>query len=265
MEKKDNLRYSAIFGIGGALLGAVLCLLPSYLPSKMYQKLLPLILLLAPQVITYFYRRCRGPKKLAFMLIATGLCTLIVSILSPIISLTRGHGAIQILLDPDYWAAAWQMQILFSVVALIGLDLCGHSIRLHVAEPSQIPRIAAQKYAGGMLYNKIPYALPHRAVPWKFRVGERLTVDGSTLRRAHPLKGDDVFPVWKVAGVFLGGCTGSNVLYDKEFHVLAKFAWSMDGADLLARYLVQHDIPFDNAPPVLAAMLTPEIPEEDQP
>lgn len=95
------------------------------------------------------------------------------------------------------------------------------------------------------------YAAPVRMRP-QYKAGKyvdsELEVDGETLRTTPSIRQGRTFSVGEIAGVVLGGCTGSNVLYDRDFQVLEKFAWSMDGADLLALYLLEHGIAFDNLP-----------------
>ena len=66
---------------------------------------------------------------------------------------------------------------------------------------------------------------------------------------------DNVHSVEEIAGVMLGNHKGCNVLYNKDFQVLAKFTWSMNGSDLLVFYLFAHGIPFDHLPPQLQCYL----------
>ena len=57
-----------------------------------------------------------------------------------------------------------------------------------------------------------------------------------------------MFSIHDVAGVVLGPGNGCNVLYDKNYQVLAKFAGSMEHADLMFLWLLQREIPIVNVP-----------------
>ena len=57
-----------------------------------------------------------------------------------------------------------------------------------------------------------------------------------------------MFSVHDIAGVVLGPGNGCNVLYDKNYQVLAKFAGSMEHADLMFLWLFQREIPIVNVP-----------------
>ena len=78
--------------------------------------------------------------------------------------------------------------------------------------------------------------------------GTRIVVEGSSVRQISRLRKDRVFSVHDIAGVVLGPGSGCNVLYDKNYQVLAKFAGSMEHADLLFLWLLQWNIPIDKAP-----------------
>lgn len=108
------------------------------------------------------------------------------------------------------------------------------------------PRRAAVSRAGGAMYNyrsrKIP--LPAVQIPPVFSVGNVLEVRGLILRTTPNLRKSRTFLVEDVAGVILGPSNGSNVLFDRNHQVLAKFAWSMKNADLLAQILDGHGIRF---------------------
>ena len=62
------------------------------------------------------------------------------------------------------------------------------------------------------------------------------------------LRKDRVFSVRDIAGVVLGPGNGCNVLYGKDYQVLAKFASSMEHADLMFLWLLQKKVSIVNAP-----------------
>lgn len=108
------------------------------------------------------------------------------------------------------------------------------------------PRRIAVIRAGGLLYNhrgkKIYAPLEH--LPPVFSVGKALEVKGQILRTTPNLRKSRTFLVDDVAGVILGPANGSNVLFDREHEVLAKFAWSQKNANLLAQLLEEHGVHF---------------------
>lgn len=57
-----------------------------------------------------------------------------------------------------------------------------------------------------------------------------------------------MFSVRDIAGVVLGPGNGCNVLYGKDYQVLAKFASSMEHADLMFLWLLQKKVFIVNAP-----------------
>ena len=107
------------------------------------------------------------------------------------------------------------------------------------------PRRAAVEYAGGALYNCRPpeIPLPEDPIPVRFLVGSVLEVEGEHIRTAPSLRRGTRFSSGDVAGVVLGPGTGSNVLYDRQGRILAKFAWSMENSDLFAAYLARRGVP----------------------
>lgn len=75
---------------------------------------------------------------------------------------------------------------------------------------------------------------------------------GSSWKAAASGGGDGygkiVFSVRDIAGVVLGPGNGCNVLYGKDYQVLAKFASSMEHADLMFLWLLQKKVSIVNAP-----------------
>lgn len=111
-------------------------------------------------------------------------------------------------------------------------------------------------YAGGngFSYNLLPEKLPavnlptYFAVHSRFAPGTQIIVDGSSLRWRRRLGKDRVFSVHDVAGAVLRPGNGCNVLYNKNYQALAKFAGSMEHADLMFLWLLQWNIPIVNVP-----------------
>ncbi len=72
--------------------------------------------------------------------------------------------------------------------------------------------------------------------------------EGSSLRGGGGSGKTVCFPFMILPVVVLGPGNGCNVLYDKNYQVLAKFAGSMEHADLMFLWLLQREIPIVNAP-----------------
>lgn len=243
---------NSLKGILGALLGALLCVLLSWAAGTVAAWSL-LILFLAGPMVTTGYRWCKGLKNQKFAYAVTGAFTLLASLLSPVAAATAHRleaGVFLTMLTPAYWAKAWFIHLPMSGLAM--LVFWRHRGKLQVyIDPSLRPRYEAGKYAGGLMYNMCPKQLAAQAVPRQFYVGGKLEVDGERLRTVPALRKGRTFSVGEIAGVVLGGSTGSNVLYDRDHQVLAKFAWSMGNAELLFFYLLEHNVKFDNLPPQL--------------
>ncbi len=242
----------ALTGILGALLGMLMCILLSWMSAPIYDGQCAMILLMiSSPIIMAGYRWCRGLKNKAFAYAVTGLLTLLVGLVSPVVALTAkiDGDVLVVLLDLTYWSKLKTLHLILCAVAMFGFWSFRTSLLMYTAPPRMRPVYEAGKYAGGLLYNLYPERHPEQAVPWQFSVGRRLAVEGETLRTTPPVRKSKVFSVRDIAGVVLGGCTGSNVLYDKDYQVLAKFAWSMKGSQLLMQYLLQHQVPIDNFPP----------------
>lgn len=165
--------------------------------------------------------------------------------------LSAGGGRLPDLAHPAYWAKAWIVHLPMSGLAMLAFWQRRGRLQVYI-DPSLGPRYEAGKYAGGLMYNMCPMQLAAQAVPRQFYVGGKLEVDGARLRTVPALRKGRTFSMGEIAGVVLGRSTGSNVLYDKDHQVLAKFAWSMGNADLLFLYLLEHNVKFDNLPPELA-------------
>ena len=145
------------------------------------------------------------------------------------------------------------MLFLCAGLGLIGFFLTRRSL-LAYADWKRGPWHIAYAGGNGYSYNLLPEKLPavnppaYFAVHSRFALGTRIIVEGSSLRWRRRLRKDRVFSIHDVTGVVLGPGNGCNVLYDKNYQVLAKFAGSMEHADLMFLCLLQREIPIVNVP-----------------
>ncbi|MCI8811121.1 MAG: hypothetical protein HFF84_13665 [Oscillibacter sp.] len=144
------------------------------------------------------------------------------------------------------WDGAWCL--LFGIFAFCLSGGFGQVRLLRYTDPAWYadPRRAAVIRAGGLMYNYRPkeIPLPAEQLPPAFSIGGQLKAKGQILRTTPSLRKSRTFLVDDIAGVILGPTNGSNVLYDRNGQVLAKFAWSLKNADLLAQLLDEHGVPF---------------------
>lgn len=201
------------------------------------------------------YRLYRGLRERRFAWFATHACALLA--LFPALPailvleiLPACGGSLTEALDwvkGSYEAAEWGgLWIIGGLLALLGTNLCQKRfLRYTDAAWAGDPRRAAAEYAGGLLYNYRPEHLPPvpSPLPEKFSVGAALEVDGEIICVSPALRRGRSFSVTEAAGVILGPGSGSNVLYDFQGRVLAKFAWSMENAALFAAYLAEWGVP----------------------
>lgn len=187
------------------------------------------------------YRLCRGWKNKVFAYGMTGLTAVVTAILLPFIIDASYYGSEQLLWNMSSRDLQRNLEIslLCGVISLISFWRFERILRGYLIAPHQRARYEAGKYAGGMMYNMCPQQIPMREIPKRFYVGGKLEVEGEQLRTIPSLAKSKTFSVDEVAGVVLGGCTGSNVLYDSEYQVLAKFAWSMANSEVLFLVLTE--------------------------
>lgn len=151
------------------------------------------------------------------------------------------------------WGEIWELLLLCAGLGMIGFFLTRKSL-LAYADWKRGPWHVAYAGGNGYSYNLLPEKLPavnppaYFALHSRFAPGTRLIVEGSSLRWRRRLRKDRVFSIHDIAGVVLGPGNGCNVLYDKNYQVLAKFAGSMEHADLMFLWLLQREIPIVNAP-----------------
>ena len=196
------------------------------------------------------YRLCRGWKNKVFAYGVSGLVTVLTEVAIPAVIVAAQLGTEQFCSIHFLHYLIKNTEIDLEIVLLFLFMMCGYGqiLQGYLIAPHQRARYEAGKYAGGMMYNMCPQQIPMREIPKRFYVGGKLEVEREQLRTIPSLAKSKTFSVDEIAGVVLGGCTGSNVLYDSEYQVLAKFAWSMANSEVLFWYLQRHQVPFDNLP-----------------
>ena len=153
----------------------------------------------------------------------------------------------------ELWSRSWRLLLLCAGLGLVGLFL-NRGRLLAYADWQKGPWYIAGFNAGGATYNLLPDKLLNKRPPERFAVssrftpGERIVVEGNTLRWVRPVRREQSFTRRDIAGVVLDPSGGSNVIFDQSCQVLVKFAGSMENADLLLRWLMERGIPVHNAP-----------------
>ena len=221
------------------------------------------------------YRLFRGRRSrraaLAAVIPATMLACLLAVPAMLLYSLWRkaaGEVPLSLLLESMDWGElretvlvrGWPLSALCAAMGALGL-LVFRGIVLDYADRETAPWRAAYAGGNGAMYNFPPRALPAGKLPRTFRVGGKLEVDGEELRTLPLLGRGKRFRAGDIAGAVMGPAGGCNVLYDRECRILSKFAWSMYGADLLAAYLLERNIPI-RSPEALAPLFRREAPPE---
>lgn len=254
---------SVLRGILGSIVGMSVCVLVLLLCWLVdFNRLMILLQLLVGAVIGWFYRLFHGRRSKPAAYAIVGVCTMLTCLLwMPV--LVAVHLSCEIPLSRlaqmpvEAWAELWsrfgKLPLLFAGLGLIGLFFSRGRL-LAYADWQKEPWYIAGFNAGGATYNLLPDKLPNRRPPERFAVssrftpGERIVVEGSTLRWVRPVRRERSFTRRDIAGVVLGPSGGSNVIFDQSCQVLAKFAGSMENADLLLRWLMEWGIPVHNAP-----------------
>ena len=254
---------SVLRGILGSIVGMAVCVLVLLLCWLVdFTSLVILLPLFVGAVIGWFYRLFRGRRSKPAAYAVVGVCTMLTCLFwMPVLAAIRLSGEIplsrlaQILVEA--WAELWsrfgKLLLLFAGLGLIGLFFSRGRLLAYV-DWRKGPWYIARFNAGGATYNMLPEKLPDDRPPERFAVssrftpGERIVVEGDTLRWTRSIRRDRVFARRDIAGVVLGPSGGSNVIFDQNYQVLAKFAGSMENADLLLRWLMEQNIPIHNAP-----------------
>ena len=254
---------SVLRDILGSIVGMSVCVLVLLLCWLVdFNRLMILLQLLVGAVIGWFYRLFHGRRSKPAAYAIVGVCTMLTCLLwMPMLVAVRSSCEIPLSrlaqMPVEAWAELWsrfgKLPLLFAGLGLIGLFFSRGRL-LAYADWQKEPWYIAGFNAGGATYNLLPDKLPNRRPPERFAVssrftpGERIVVEGSTLRWVRPVRRERSFTRRDIAGVVLGPSGGSNVIFDQSCQVLAKFAGSMENADLLLRWLMEWGIPVHNAP-----------------
>lgn len=250
-------------GILGSIIGMAVCVLVLLLCWLVdFQSLLLLFHLFIGASIGWFYRLFHGRRSKPTAYAVVGVCTLLTCLLwMPVLAAVRLSGEIPLSMLmqmpagawAELWSRSWRLLLLCTGLGLIGLFLNRRKLLAYV-DWQKGPWYIAGFNAGGATYNMLPEKLPDKRPPERFAVssrftpGERIVVEGNTLRWVKPIRRERSFTRRDIAGVVLGPSGGSNVIFDQNYQVLAKFAGSMENADLLLRWLMEQNIPIHNAP-----------------
>ena len=256
IENNAENQGSILGGVLGAAAGTVICTLALLLCGLFRISAGILILLLfAGLVIGQFYQLFHGRRSKAAAYGTVGVCTILTCVLWVfallfVIGFPSRPAAEAF---AQIWSGLRKQLLLYVGIGLAGFFLTRKSL-LTYADREKGPWHMAYSYSGGALYNLLPERLPAKAPPAVFAVRDRFTpktriiVEGSALRWTRLFRKDRVFTAQDIAGVVLGPSGGCNVIYDKDYRLLAKFAASMEYADLLLLWLLQRDIPIDKMP-----------------
>ncbi len=257
-EISPELQGSILRGILGSVTGMIVCVLIMLLCSLCQMGNFGIMLqLFAGLVIGWFYRLFHGRRSKTAAYVTVGVCTVSASVLWGVLM-----ALLPVFVSPapftaaDWgrlWGEIWELLLLCAGLGMIGFFLTRKSL-LAYADWKRGPWHIAYAGGNGYSYNLLPEKLPavnppaYFALHSRFASGTRLIVEGSSLRWRRRLRKDRVFSVHDIAGVVLGPGNGCNVLYGKDYQVLAKFASSMEHADLMFLWLLQKKVSIVNAP-----------------
>lgn len=250
-----SLQGSILRGISGGLAGMFVCTLALFLCCLCQAGQLTITLqLFVGLAIGGFYRLFRGRRSKTAAYVIVGICTALTCVLWIVIFALLSVVVSQKSVDWErLWRSVYDLLPLCAGIGLFGFIVTRRSL-LAYADWKKGPWHIAYAYAGGASYNLLPQTLPAAAPPACFAVHSRfapgtgIIIEGSDIRQRRRIRKDRVFSVDDIAGVVLGPSGGCNVLYDKNYQVLAKFAGSMEHADLLFAWLIQRNIPMDRVP-----------------
>ncbi len=257
-EISPELQGSILWGILGSVIGMIVCILVMLLCSLCQMESSGIMLqLFAGLVIGWFYRLFHGWRSKTAAYVTVGVCTGWASVLWGVLL-----ALLPVFVSPDpftaadwgrLWGKIWELLLLCAGLGMIGFFFTRKSL-LAYADWKRGPWHVAYAGGNGYSYNLLPEKLPavnppaYFALHSRFASGTRLIVEGSSLRWRRRLRKDRMFSVRDIAGVVLGPGNGCNVLYGKDYQVLAKFASSMEHADLMFLWLLQKKVFIVNAP-----------------
>ena len=257
-ESGSELQGSILCGILGSVIGMIVCILVMLLCSLCRMGSFSTMLqLFVGLVIGWFYRLFHGRCSKTAAYVTVGVCTVSASVLWVVLlALLSVFVSMAPFTAADWgrlWGEIWELLLLCAGLGMIGFFLTRRSL-LAYADWKRGPWHIAYAGGNGYSYNLLPKKLPNIIPPTyfalhsRFASGTRVIVECSSLRWRRRLHKDCVFSVHDIAGVVLGPGNGCNVLYDKNYQVLAKFAGSMEHADLMFLWLLQREIPIVNVP-----------------
>ena len=257
-EISPELQGSILWGILGSVIGMIVCILVMLLCSLCQMESSGIMLqLFAGLVIGWFYRLFHGWRSKTAAYVTVGVCTVSASVLWGVLL-----ALLPVFVSPDpftaadwgrLWGKIWELLLLCAGLGMIGFFFTRKSL-LAYADWKRGPWHVAYAGGNGYSYNLLPEKLPavnppaYFALHSRFASGTRLIVEGSSLRWRRRLRKDRMFSVRDIAGVVLGPGNGCNVLYGKDYQGLAKFASSMEHADLMFLWLLQKKVFIVNAP-----------------
>ena len=253
-----ELQGSILRGILGSVAGMIVCILAMLLCSLCRIGSFSITLqLFAGVSIGWFYRLFHGRRSKIAAYVTVGVCTLLSCILWVVLLvLLPVFASFTPFTAADWgrlWGKIWELLLLCAGLGMFGFFLTRRSL-LAYADWKRGPWHIAYAGGNGYSYNLLPEKLPainppaYFAVHSRFAPGTQIIVEGSSLRWRRRLHKDCVFSVRDIAGVVLGPGNGCNVLYNKNYQVLAKFAGSMEHADLMFLWLLQWNILIDKTP-----------------
>lgn len=257
-ETCSKLQGSILRGILGSVTGMIVCILAMLLCSLFQMgSFSTMLLFFLGLVIGWFYRLFHGRRSKIAAYVTVGICTISASILwVMLLALLPVFVSSAPFTATDWgriWGNIWELLLLCAGLGMIGFFFTRKYLLVY-ADWKRGPWHVAYAGGNGYSYNLLPKKLPatnppaHFAVHSHFAPGTQLIVEGSSLRWRRCLRKDRVFSVRDIAGVVLGPGSGCNVLYGRDYRVIAKFAGSMEHADLMFLWLLQMEIPIDNMP-----------------
>ncbi len=257
-EISPELQGSILRGILGSVTGMIVCILVMLLCALCRMGSFSTMLqLFAGLVIGWFYRLFHGRRSKTAAYVTVGICTVSASVLWVVLL-----ALLPVFVSPapftaaDWgrlWGKIWELLLLCAGLGIIGFFFTRRSL-LAYADWKRGPWHVAYAGGNGYSYNLLPEKLPAVnppacfAVHSRFAPGSRIIVEGSIIRWRRRLRKDHEFSVRDIAGVVLGPGNGCNVLYGRDYQVLAKFAGSMEHADLMFLWLLQREVPIVGVP-----------------
>ena len=257
-ETSPELQGSILRGILGSVAGMVVCILAMLLCFLCRMESFSITLqLFVGLVIGWFYSLFHGRRSKISAYVTVGLCTVLASVLWVVLLVLLPVFASSAPFTAVDWGRLWgkigELLLLCAGLGMIGFFFTKKGL-LAYADWKRGPWYVAYAGGNGYSYNLLPEKLPainppsYFAVHSRFAPGTQIIVEGSSLRWRRWLRKDRVFSVRDIAGVVLGPGNGCNVLYDRNYQVLVKFAGSMEHVDLMFLWLLQREIPIVNAP-----------------